>query len=130
MDAAWPALDSATLHAWKLRSAGSVTRRANSILPLACPDGLSAALSAAVASGVHITLDAAPSPAWLELWWRVDGRGGPAERSIAERILLGAPAIHAMAFDTSGRAVGTGRWALAAVAGVGAWGHLCHGGAH
>lgn len=179
MDAAWPALENATLNGWKLRSAGSVTQRANSILPLACPDDLPLALRAATewystrrqpvifqithspvhaalegmldqlrysrqsqtlimtAAGdsmpepeptrhsgwdVHITIDQLPPPAWLEMWWSVDGRGGPSERAIAESILLGAPAIYATAFDADGQAVGTGRLALPQVEGAGGWG--------
>lgn len=179
MDAAWPALDTAVVNGWKLRSAGSVTQRANSIWPVSHPDDPAAALRAATqwysnrrqpvifqlthspvhavlegfldqsrysrqsetlimtaaadslpapalpaAADVHITLDTVPPPGWLELWWRVDGRGGPAERVIAEQIFLGVPAIYATAFDADGQAVGTGRLALPQVEDAGGWGGI------
>lgn len=46
-----------------------------------------------------------PSREWLELWWSVDGRGGPAELKTAEEILTGVPAIYARIGDGIGRGV-------------------------
>ncbi len=48
MDLAWPALESSTANGWKLRSAGSVTQRANSVWPFASPEDLPGALVQAV----------------------------------------------------------------------------------
>ncbi|MGO2540165.1 MAG: GNAT family N-acetyltransferase [Specibacter sp.] len=47
MDAAWPALESSTADGWKLRSAGGVTQRANSIWPVSEGSGSAASLRAA-----------------------------------------------------------------------------------
>lgn len=45
MDLAWPALETSTANGWKLRSAGSVTQRANSVWPQASPADLPGALA-------------------------------------------------------------------------------------
>ena len=173
MDRAWPATDVEECNGWILRSAGSVTQRANSVWPAQTADDPQAALSAATAwyaqrrqpiifqlthrdrnealerlldsrkfsrqsetlimtapvakahadanfpAGITITLGNALSEGWVELWWSVDGRGGPAERDIAHTILAGAPAIYATAVSEDGSVVGTGR--LATVEG---WGGL------
>ncbi|WP_104088398.1 GNAT family N-acetyltransferase [Arthrobacter sp. GMC3] len=47
MDLAWPALETSTAQGWLLRSAGSVTQRANSVWPQTCPADLSGALTEA-----------------------------------------------------------------------------------
>jgi len=47
MDLAWPALESSTANGWKLRSAGSVTQRANSVWPQAVPADVPGALAEA-----------------------------------------------------------------------------------
>ena len=46
----------------------------------------------------------APRDDWLSLWWSVDGRGGDAERAIAERILRGCDSSYALLRDASGPA--------------------------
>jgi N-acetylglutamate synthase len=173
MDRAWPATDVEECNGWVLRSAGSVTQRANSVWPARTPDDAQVALSAATAwytqrrqpvifqlthrdrnealerlldsrnfsrqsetlimtapsatahaianspAGIAITLSNALSDEWIELWWSVDGRGGPAERDIARTILEGAPAIYATALSEDGSVVGTGRLAT-----VDGWGGL------
>ncbi|WP_425861637.1 GNAT family N-acetyltransferase [Arthrobacter sp. TWP1-1] len=75
-------------------------------------------------SALHVVISKAPSPEWLELWWSVDGRGGAVEKAIAERILLGAPALYATALDNQGQAVGTGRLAIPGVDGGDGWGGI------
>ncbi len=181
MDAAWLSLERTTSHGWTLRSAGTVTQRANSVWPHcsaeeATPAELAAALSAATAwytahrqpvifqimhrqenaalealldeqrysrqsetivmtapapaaavepeNGIRIEISHEPSAQWLELWWSVDGRGGQAQRDIVERILLGAPALYALAVDAQGQAVGTGRLATPMIDGGEGWGGL------
>nr|WP_125610402.1 GNAT family N-acetyltransferase [Specibacter cremeus] len=145
-----------------MRSAGSVTQRANSIWPASQPEELNAALRSAAdwyatrrqpvifqlthrlenaaleefldgerysrqsetvimtASGEtagsvsrpvagEVVLADSPSEQWLDLWWRVDGRGGAAERHMARSIILGTPSVYATAVDGRGAAIGTGR---------------------
>jgi ribosomal protein S18 acetylase RimI-like enzyme len=58
----------------------------------------------------------APDPAWLDLWWAVDGRGDAAALAVAEKILTGGPALYATIRD-QGQPVAVGRLAL-----VGEWG--------
>ncbi|MBP2414389.1 ribosomal protein S18 acetylase RimI-like enzyme [Arthrobacter stackebrandtii] len=69
---------------------------------------------AAAPEGAAIRVEVAgtPSEEWLELWWRVDGRGGAAEKQTARRILLGASSLYATARSSEGVAVGTGRLTL------------------
>ncbi|ROQ03462.1 acetyltransferase (GNAT) family protein [Rathayibacter sp. PhB93] len=56
----------------------------------------------------------APGEEWLSLWWAVDGRGGDAERGIAERILAGCDSAYALLRDGSGPAAcGRLSWATA-----------------
>jgi len=50
---------------------------------------------AGASAGVRIELADAPDEEWLDLWWSVDGRGGPAEREVARRILTGVPSLYA-----------------------------------
>lgn len=175
MDRAWLAPERESLDGWILRSAGSVTQRANSVWPAAAAPDLDAALGAAAAwyayrrqpvifqltdrpenralcqlldrhgysrqsetlimtaagpgtapsaagaphasstsaatapRRVDIRLSGHPSEEWLDLWWRVDGRGGAAERDIARSILLGTPSVYASAVDGTGAVLGTGR---------------------
>lgn len=71
-----------------------------------------------------ITMSDAPTQDWLELWWSVDGRGGPQEMAMAHSILIAAPALYATAHDQHGVAVGTGRLAMPNVAGSAGWGGL------
>jgi len=51
----------------------------------------------------------APSGAWLDLWWSVDGRG-PDALPAATGILTGVPAAYATLGDSVGRAVLQGDW--------------------
>lgn len=60
----------------------------------------------------RIELSPTPSDAWLDLWWSVDGRGGDAEKAVAQRILSSTPGVYAQAIDSTGTVVGTGRLAL------------------
>lgn len=65
-----------------------------------------------LSAGITVTISSEPSQDWLELWWSIDGRGGPAEMEMAKRILQASPALYAKAHDDEGRAVGTGRLAM------------------
>lgn len=65
-----------------------------------------------------ITVAAAPSPAWMDLWWSVDGRGDDAARAVAEQILTGGPALYASSGDPERPD------AVARLAVVGGWGGL------
>jgi GNAT superfamily N-acetyltransferase len=73
-----------------------------------------------------VTVEDAPRPGWLDTWWSVDGRGGDAERSIVERILLGGPALYAADGDGDGDGDGDAGSpaAVARLALVGEWGGL------
>lgn len=70
------------------------------------------------AAGDPLTFTEAPGPGWLDTWWSVDGRGGEAERSVVERILVGGPALYA-AHGDPGSPDAVARLAL-----VGEWGGL------
>lgn len=80
--------------------------------------------TATLDSAVHMVVSRLPSPEWLELWWSVDGRGGTAQKALAERILLGTTALYATALDNQGQAVGTGRLAIPGVDGGEGWGGI------
>lgn len=61
-----------------------------------------------------------PDDAWLDAWWSVDGRGGPAELAVARRILTRGPALYAGVREHGGgRVLATARLAL-----VDGWGGL------
>ncbi|AIY00573.1 GCN5-related N-acetyltransferase [Arthrobacter sp. PAMC 25486] len=60
-------------------------------------------------AGIAVTVDTEPSDEWLDLWWRVDGRGGAEEKVVARRILSGADSLYASARNEAGDVVGTGR---------------------
>lgn len=172
MNAAWPACEETDADGWVLRSAGSVTQRANSVWPRAAPADPGAALRLAARwyaarrqpvifqvthrpenelleqlldqdrysrqsetlimtapgtdadahpepGGVTLMLADAPSDAWMELWWRIDGRGGPAERGLAHEILTGVQSLYASAVNGDGTVVGTGRLTV-----VNGWGGI------
>lgn len=72
--------------------------------------------------GVEISV--APSDEWLELWWSVDGRGGPAERETARSILAGCPSIYAMVRSDDGVPAAAGRLAVPDGTEAGHWGGL------
>ncbi|MFE4542941.1 GNAT family N-acetyltransferase [Arthrobacter sp. NPDC056727] len=78
--------------------------------------------SPAARAGVEIT--EVPSAEWLELWWSVDGRGGPAELETASAILTGCPALYALVRDDGGRPVAVGRLAVVTGGTVVSWGGL------
>jgi ribosomal protein S18 acetylase RimI-like enzyme len=61
---------------------------------------------------VGVNISSAPSDDWMELWWRIDGRGGgPDEKAAARRILGRGTAVYAVVPE--GRpARGIGRLAL------------------
>ncbi|GAB3575681.1 hypothetical protein GCM10027406_07600 [Leifsonia lichenia] len=41
-----------------------------------------------------VTVASTPSRPWMQLWWSVDGRGDSAAQAVAERILIGVPALY------------------------------------
>ncbi|MGO4186669.1 GNAT family N-acetyltransferase [Pseudarthrobacter sp. TAF60_1] len=53
-----------------------------------------------------------PSEEWLQLWWSVDGRGGPAEREVARAVLTGCPSVYALVRSDDGVPAAVGRLAL------------------
>ncbi|HEY3683881.1 MAG TPA: GNAT family N-acetyltransferase [Streptosporangiaceae bacterium] len=62
-----------------------------------------------------VRLDDSPSGEWMARWWEVDGRGGPEDLAVGERILRGVPSTYAHIGDGIPDAVGritvTGGWA-------------------
>jgi GNAT superfamily N-acetyltransferase len=79
------------------------------------------AAEAAFGSGpadLRMRISDSPDTGWLLRWWSVDGRGGDAERDIAERILTGGPALYASAGDSAAPD------AVARLALAGEWGGL------
>ncbi|MDI3194965.1 GNAT family N-acetyltransferase [Pseudarthrobacter sp. AL07] len=92
--------------------------------PAARPGGThSAGSHPAVADpGVEISTDA--SEEWLELWWSVDGRGGPAERETAHSILAGCPSVYALVRSDDGVPAAVGRLAVPDAEATGGWGGL------
>lgn len=78
--------------------------------------------TAAAQRGVEIS--AVPSDEWLELWWSVDGRGGPVERETARGILAGCPSIYALSRSDDGLPAAVGRLAVPDGTGTGPWGGL------
>jgi GNAT superfamily N-acetyltransferase len=77
---------------------------------------------AAAQPGVEISM--VPGDEWLELWWNVDGRGGPAERETARGILAGCPSIYALVRSDDGVPAAVGRLAVPAGTEAGRWGGL------
>jgi GNAT superfamily N-acetyltransferase len=59
-----------------------------------------------------VEMSGTPSEEWLQLWWSVDGRGGPAELETARTILVGCPALYALARDDDGVPAAVGRLAV------------------
>jgi N-acetylglutamate synthase len=70
------------------------------------------------AGAAWVTVADEPDEAWMDLWWRVDGRGDERARSVARRILTAGPARYATAWDGAGAA------AVARLALVDGWGGL------
>ncbi|MET3204778.1 MULTISPECIES: GNAT family N-acetyltransferase [unclassified Arthrobacter] len=74
-------------------------------------------------SGVEIST--VPSDEWIELWWSVDGRGGPAERETARGILAGCPSLYALVRSDDGVPAAVGRLAVPPTGEAGgSWGGL------
>ncbi|MFF5208123.1 GNAT family N-acetyltransferase [Streptosporangium sp. NPDC000396] len=59
----------------------------------------------------EVTLTRAPSQAWLDTWWSVDGRHGDDGLTTAARILTGVPGVYAsLGRQAVGRGVVQGEW--------------------
>lgn len=69
-------------------------------------------------NGVRVTVTTEPDPAWLALWWAVDGRGDEHALALARRILTAGPALYGTVTDAGGAA------AVARLALVEDWGGL------
>jgi N-acetylglutamate synthase len=54
------------------------------------------------ATGLNTTITDRPDEAWVDLWWSVDGRGGPVERNRACEIMRAGPARYASVRDEHG----------------------------
>lgn len=74
--------------------------------------GDSAAAQSPLLDGLTLSVAHEPSGEWLDLWWSVDGRGGVAEKLVAQRILTKVPSLYASARNAAGDLVGTGRITL------------------
>ncbi|MER5649898.1 GNAT family N-acetyltransferase [Streptosporangium sp. NPDC002524] len=62
-------------------------------------------------AGEKVELAEAPSQAWLDAWWSVDGRFGGDGLATAARILTGVPAVYAsLGREAVGRGVVQGEW--------------------
>ncbi|WP_440102026.1 GNAT family N-acetyltransferase [Streptosporangium sp. H16] len=62
-------------------------------------------------AGERVELAEAPSQAWLDAWWSVDGRFGGDGLVTAARILTGVPAVYAsLGREAVGRGVVQGEW--------------------
>lgn len=59
-----------------------------------------------------VELSTKPSDEWLQLWWDVDGRGGPEALATARDILEGCPSVYALLRDGAGWPAAVGRLAL------------------
>ncbi len=62
--------------------------------------------------GAPVEITRAPSAAWLDLWWSVDGRGGADQLRTASRIMAGGPAGYGEVRD-GGELLAVGRVGLA-----------------
>jgi N-acetylglutamate synthase len=69
-------------------------------------------------NGVRVDVATEPDPAWLGLWWAVDGRGDKHALAVARRILTAGPALYGTVTDAGGAA------AVARLALVDDWGGL------
>ncbi|MCL2544255.1 MAG: GNAT family N-acetyltransferase [Microbacteriaceae bacterium] len=79
---------------------------------------MTASVSPALTASPAVGVAAEPSAEWLATWWAVDGRGGPAELEVAQRIMAATPALYG-AVSSGGRIVSVARLAL-----VEEWGGL------
>ena len=71
-----------------------------------------------------VEISTVPSDEWLELWWSVDGRGGPAERETARSILEGCPSVYALVRSDDGVPAAVGRLAVPDAEATRGWGGL------
>lgn len=85
------------------------SRQSETIIMTAAPHLPGSANAAPAPPGLRVDVADAASDEWLDLWWRVDGRGGAAEKDVARRILAGATSLYATARNDAGEVVGTGR---------------------
>jgi ribosomal protein S18 acetylase RimI-like enzyme len=74
-----------------LEARGYTVRNPTLVQCAALPDVL-AKLPAAAG---EVNISTTPSAAWMDCWWSVDGRGGPANRTTAEQILARGKALYA-----------------------------------
>ncbi|RIJ54013.1 GNAT family N-acetyltransferase, partial [Clavibacter lycopersici] len=90
-----PASEPADLAA-RLAARGYVAE-ARTLVQVADADDVAGRLGEATPAdpALEVTVADAPDDAWLDAWWSVDGRGGPAELAVARRILTGGPAMYA-----------------------------------
>lgn len=70
------------------------------------------ARSSVPGSGRGVEIATEPSAEWLQLWWSVDGRGGPAELDVARGILTRCHSLYALVRDDNGAPAAVGRLAL------------------
>ncbi|RIJ50339.1 GNAT family N-acetyltransferase [Clavibacter lycopersici] len=120
-----PASEPADLAA-RLAARGYVAE-ARTLVQVADADDVAGRLGEATPAdpALEVTVADAPDDAWLDAWWSVDGRGGPAELAVARRILTGGPAMYAAvreraaADGSAGAVLATARLAL-----VDGWGGL------
>ena len=132
---AWPPLSRQTLHGWVMRHSDGVTRRANSVYPVAWDE--SAALGDALdgvetfyrergllprfqmspaalqrlpqAGGWRVEVDATPGPAWLAIY--ADAEGASEKSLQTRRAIMAAVTDNGccvVAYDDAGRAVAVG----------------------
>jgi GNAT superfamily N-acetyltransferase len=76
------------------------------------------------AAGPGVEISMVPSDEWLELWWSVDGRGGPPERETARSILAGCPSVYALVRSGDGVPAAVGRLAVPDAEATRGWGGL------
>jgi ribosomal protein S18 acetylase RimI-like enzyme len=60
---------------------------------------------------VDVNISSAPDDHWMDFWWSVDGRGGPAEQATARQILTRGRALYAV-IPSTGPVKAIGRLAL------------------
>lgn len=60
----------------------------------------------------RVEFDTTASAEWLDLWWRVDGRGGAEALPVAAGILAGCESLYALVRDAAGGVAAVGRLAL------------------
>ncbi|WP_132155040.1 GNAT family N-acetyltransferase [Kribbella antiqua] len=63
------------------------------------------------AETVEVNISSAPDDDWMDFWWRVDGKGGPDQKSVARQILNRSRALYAV-MPSTGPVKAIGRLAL------------------